>query len=58
MLMVMLIFFFLFPFRVDQTRFEVNVSMPAFFQNTDSHIRGSVMAKYVVCTFLMCLRRL
>lgn len=31
----------------DQTRFEVNVSMAAFFQDTDPYIRGSVMAKYV-----------
>lgn len=30
---------------VDQTRFEVNVSMPAFFQDTDTYIKGSVMAK-------------
>ncbi|KAJ6219290.1 hypothetical protein RDWZM_005102 [Blomia tropicalis] len=29
-----------------QTRFEVNVSMPAFFTDTDSFIRGSIMANF------------
>ncbi|KAL4702373.1 hypothetical protein ACJJTC_018012, partial [Scirpophaga incertulas] len=29
-----------------QTRFEVNVTMPAFFFNTDKYIHGKVMANY------------
>ncbi|CAG2105524.1 unnamed protein product [Medioppia subpectinata] len=29
-----------------QTRFEVNVSMPAFFLQTDSYIYGSIMANF------------
>lgn len=29
-----------------QTRFEVNVTMPAFFLNTDEYIHGIVMANY------------
>ncbi|KAJ3650099.1 hypothetical protein Zmor_021807 [Zophobas morio] len=29
-----------------QTRFEVNVTMPAFFLNTEEYIRGVVMANY------------
>lgn len=29
-----------------QTRFEVNVTMPAFFFNTDQYIHGRVMANY------------
>ncbi|XP_063238725.1 CD109 antigen-like [Bacillus rossius redtenbacheri] len=37
------------PFLVEeyyQTRFEVNVTMPAFFFNTDPYIYGRVMANY------------
>nr|CAD7260154.1 unnamed protein product [Timema shepardi] len=29
-----------------QTRFEVNVTMPAFFFNTDQYIHGKIMANY------------
>ncbi|CAH0401467.1 unnamed protein product [Chilo suppressalis] len=29
-----------------QTRFEVNVTMPAFFFNTDQYIQGKIMANY------------
>ncbi|XP_038211501.1 CD109 antigen [Zerene cesonia] len=29
-----------------QTRFEVNITMPAFFFNTDAYIHGRVMANY------------
>ncbi|KAJ8949269.1 hypothetical protein NQ318_022783 [Aromia moschata] len=37
------------PFVVNeyyQTRFEVNITMPAFFLNTDEYVHGIVMANY------------